>query len=115
MLNIFLATGSEVQLALEIAEELGPGTRVVSMPSWELFERQTDEYKKSVLMGELKVSIEAGIEQGWHKYIGSDGISIALSSFGECGSIEELQQHFGYTKEKIVRRIKEALCVLKEN
>jgi transketolase len=105
---LLLATGSEVQLALEVAEELGPATRVVSMPSWELFEKQTDEYKKSILRGELKVSIEAGIEQGWHKYIGSEGISIALSSFGECGSIEDLKTHFGYTKEKIVNKIMKA-------
>ncbi len=105
---LLLATGSEVQLALEVAKELGPATRVVSMPSWELFEKQSDAYKESVLKGNLKVSIEAGIEQGWHKYIGSDGIAIALSDFGEGGSITDLQNYFGYTTKKILNRIRKA-------
>jgi len=105
---LLLATGSEVQLALEVAKELGPATRVVSMPSWELFEKQTSEYKEALLRGKNKISIEAGIEQGWHKYIGTDGIAIALSEFGECGSIEDLKTHFGYTKEQIIEKIKQA-------
>lgn len=102
---LLLATGSEVQLAFEVAKELGPSTRVVSMPSWELFEKQTDKYKEDLLKGEIKVSIEAGIEQGWHKYIGADGITVSLSGFGECGNIEELKRHFGYTKEQILNKI----------
>ncbi len=112
---LLLATGSEVQLALEVAKELGPSARVVSMPSWELFEKQTDEYKEALLQGKIKMSIEAGIEQGWHKYIGADGIAIALSEFGECGSIEDLQEHFGYHKVKIlnkIKQVKEKLCAL---
>lgn len=102
---LILATGSEVQLALEVAQELGPATRVVSMPSWELFEQQSNTYKEAILKGNLKISIEAGIEQGWHKYIGSNGIAIALSEFGECGSIADLQTHFGYTKKQILNKI----------
>jgi transketolase len=102
---LLLATGSEVQLALEVARELGPATRVVSMPSWELFEKQSKTYKEALLQGNLKVSIEAGIEQGWHKYIGSNGIAIALSEFGECGSITDLQMHFGYTAKQILNKI----------
>lgn len=112
---LLLATGSEVQLAIEVAEELGPAARVVSMPSWELFEKQTDEYKGSLLQGTIKISIEAGIEQGWHKYIGTDGIAICLTNFGECGSIEDLKEHFGYNKKRILNKIqqaKEKLCVL---
>jgi len=112
---LLIATGSEVQLALEVAEELGPSTRVVSMPSWELFEKQPEEYKQALLQGELKVSIEAGIEQGWHKYIGRNGIAIAISKFGECGSIQALKEHFGFTKSQIVKRIhqrKGSLCAL---
>lgn len=112
---LLLATGSEVQLALEVAEELGPSARVVSMPSWELFEKQTDEYKDTLLQGTIKISIEAGIEQGWHKYIGRDGLAICLTNFGECGSIEDLKEHFGYNKKKILNKIqqaKEKLCVL---
>jgi len=103
---LLIATGSEVKLALEVAEELGPSTRVVSMPSWELFEKQPQAYKKELLKGKLKISIEAGIEQGWHKYIGSNGIAIAISEFGECGSIQDLKTHFGLTKEQIISRIK---------
>ena len=112
---LLLATGSEVQLALDVAKKLGPTTRVVSMPSWELFEKQSKEYKDSLLQGNIKISIEAGIEQGWHKYIGANGIAIALSEFGECGSIEVLKSHFGYTKEKILNKImqaKKGLCAL---
>lgn len=102
---LLLATGSEVHLALEVAHELGASTRVVSMPSWELFEKQPKAYKQALLKGSMKVSIEAGSEQGWHKYIGSDGIAIALSEFGECGSIADLKAHFGYTKVQIVQKI----------
>lgn len=61
----------------------------------------------------LKVSIEAGIELGWHKYIGSNGIAISLSEFGECGSIADLQEHFGYTVEKILNKIKQVESEIK--
>jgi transketolase len=111
---LLIATGSEVELALEVASELGPSTRVVSMPSWELFEKQTKAYRESLLQGKIKVSIEAGGEQGWHKYIGSSGLAIALSEFGECGAIADLKTHFGYTKEQILKKImqkREELCV----
>jgi transketolase len=104
--HLLIATGSEVQLALEVAEELGASTRVISMPSWELFEKQPKAYKDALLKGRLKISIEAGIDQGWHKYIGSDGIAIAISEFGECGSISDLREHFGYTKEQIIKKIR---------
>jgi transketolase len=102
---LLIATGSEVHLALEVAEELGAATRVVSMPSWELFEKQPKTYQHNLLKGKIKVSIEAGSEQGWHKYIGSEGIAIAISEFGECGSIEDLKSHFGFTKKQILQKI----------
>ncbi len=102
---LLLATGSEVHLALEVAKELGPGTRVVSMPSWELFEKQPFSYKKELLQGKVKVSIEAGIDQGWHKYIGADGITISLTWFGESASNVDLAERFGYTKEAVLRKI----------
>lgn len=105
--HLLLASGSEVQLALEIADELGPNTRVVSMPSWELFEKQSNEYRTDLLQGSLKVSIEAGVEQGWHKYIGAEGVAISLSEFGECGSIEDLREHFGFNKSKILAKIEQ--------
>ncbi len=103
---LIIATGSEVCLALEVAEELGEHTRVISMPSWELFEQQPVSYKQSLLQGKIKVSIEAGIDQGWHKYIGSEGLAIALDSFGESGSPNDLAERFGYTKAAIIQKIK---------
>lgn len=108
---LLLATGSEVSLALEVAQELGPAARVVSMPSWELFEQQTEEYKEALLQGEMKISIEAGIAQGWHQYIGTDGLAISLSEFGACGSIEDLQAYFGYTKTAILNKIKQIVSI----
>lgn len=102
---LLIATGSEVHLALEVAEELGLAARVISMPSWELFEKQPLSYKKTLLQGKIKISIEAGIDQGWHKYIGADGIAISLSSFGESGASCDLAKRFGYTKEAIVHKI----------
>lgn len=103
---LLIATGSEVHLALEVAKELGPNTRVVSMPSWELFEKQPLSYKKNLLQGKIKISIEAGVEQGWHKYIGTDGIAICLNWFGESGATSDLASRFGYTKEAILEKIK---------
>jgi transketolase len=103
---LLIATGSEVHLALEVAEDLGPSARVVSMPSWELFEKQSSAYKQTILQGKVKISIEAGIDQGWHKYIGTDGIAISLSSFGESGASADLARRFGYTKKAIMNRIK---------
>ena len=103
---LLIATGSEVHLALEVAEELGPSTRVVSMPSWELFERQPIPYKQAILQGKIKTSIEAGIDQGWHKYIGAEGIAISLAWFGESAAASDLAKRFGYTKEAIVHKIK---------
>lgn len=102
---LLLATGSEVHLALDVAQELGPKVRVVSMPSWELFEKQPLSYKKELLQGKIKVSLEAAIEQGWHKYIGSDGLAISLTWFGESGSTAELAERFGYTKEAVLEKI----------
>lgn len=103
---LLIATGSEVSLAIEVAQELGETTRVISMPSWELFEKQPQSYKQELLEGKIKVSIEAGCDQGWHKYIGSDGLAISLSSFGESGSPDDLAKYFGFTKSAIIEKIK---------
>lgn len=105
---LLIATGSEVHLALEVAEELGPSARVISMPSWELFEKQSITYKQALLQGKIKISIEAGVDQGWHKYIGADGIAISLTWFGESAAASDLAKRFGYTKESIVRKIRTA-------
>lgn len=105
-----VATGSEVSLALDVAtelEKLGKVVRVVSMPCWEIFELQSPEYKMSLFGKEMGrgVSIEAGIAQGWHKYIGSDGITICMESFGASAPQKMLAQEFGFTVESILERI----------
>jgi len=107
---LLIATGSEVHLALEVAEELGPSARVVSMPSWELFEKQSTAYKQALLQGKIKISIEAGVDQGWHKYIGVGGIAISLTWFGESASASDLAKRFGFTKESIVHKIRTTSC-----
>jgi transketolase len=107
---ILLASGSEVQLALEVAEELEKQnifSRVVSFPSWEIFEMQNDVYKKKVLPDDIKkrVVIEAGITQGWEKYIGADGLALTINSFGASAPGEVLFEKFGFSKSEIVKKI----------
>lgn len=105
-----IATGSELHLAVDVAnelEKLGKSVRVISMPCWELYEKQNPEYKESVLGGNLgkRVSIEAGVEQGWHKYIGMDGIAICIDTFGASAPQSMLAKEFGFTVESILERI----------
>lgn len=104
------ATGSELILAMEIAAELKnlkKGVRVVSFPSFELFERQGSEYKKSIIGNDLgkRISIEAGSSFGWHKYIGKDGISISVDKFGISANLNDIKKEFGFTKEAILQKI----------
>lgn len=104
------ATGSEVQLALNVADELenhGKQVRVVSMPCWEMFEKQDESYRKSIIGGDLgkRVSIEAGVDLGWHKYIGPDGISICMEGFGASAPAGALAEEFGFTVDSILERI----------
>lgn len=104
---ILLATGSEVQLVYEAAvklEEQGIGTRVVSMPSVELFDSQSDEYRQEVLPRKVtkRLAVEAGSPLGWHKYVGIDGKIIAMDSFGASAPAEELFEKFGFTVDNVV-------------
>jgi transketolase len=99
-----IATGSEVSLALQVAEKL-PQTAVVSMPCWELFAKQSPEYQQSVLGDAPRVSIEAASTFGWERWTGSDGLNIGLDTFGQSASGEELFEHFGFSVEKIIERI----------
>jgi transketolase len=105
---VLLATGSEVELAVNVAktlEEQGIGADVVSMPSWELFDAQGPAYRTELLpAGVLKVSIEAGVTLGWQKYVG-DGLTIGLDRFGASAPAEVLFDHFGFSVEKIVPQI----------
>ncbi|MEC7838901.1 MAG: transketolase [Chlamydiota bacterium] len=105
-----VATGSEVSLALDVAKELekiGKSVRVISFPCWEIFELQEQEYKESIFGGDLgkRVSIEAGVEQGWHKYIGSNGIAICMESFGLSAPQQSLAEEFGFNVASIMERI----------
>lgn len=108
--GILIATGSELSLAYETAKKLEDKNinfRVVSMPSWELFEEQSDEYKESILPKKItnRVSIEAASTFGWHKYVGSDGITIGIDSFGASGPFSTVYEKYGFSSEKIEDKI----------
>jgi len=105
-----LATGSEIGLAWNVVSELekrGKSVRLVSMPCFELFDAQDSAYRESVLGGDLgrRVSIEAGIDLGWHKYIGREGIAICMEGFGLSAPAGALAQEFGFHVEAILERI----------
>lgn len=111
---ILIATGSEVHLALEAYEKLRAGgirVRVVSMPSWELFERQPRDYRNQVLPPGItaRVSVEAGVSHGWTRYTGWAGEAISIDHFGASAPGKVLLEKFGFTSDNIVRRVKELL------
>ncbi len=111
---ILMASGSEVSLALNASERLeaaGRKVRVVSFPSWELFEMQSGKYKNTVLPPNVKkrISIEAGASQGWQKYIGDEGVSISMESFGASAPVEILLEKFGFTVENILEHANKIL------
>lgn len=108
---ILIGTGSELHLcieAFEILKEQGINTRVVSMPCTELFDRQSKDYRDEVIPPSIKnrISVEAGVTSCWHKYVGDNGVSIGLDTFGESAPAEELYKHFGITTERIVEVVK---------
>ena len=106
--KIVIATGSEVSLALEAAEGL-KGVRVVSMPSMEMFDAQSSDYKEEILPSKItkRISLEALSSFGWHKYIGIKGMAISIDTFGASGKGSEVFERFGFTKENIRRKIQE--------
>ncbi len=111
---ILIATGSEVSLALDVQQNLaaqGIAVRVVSAPCLEWFEEQDQSYKDSVLSPEIKlrVSIEVGIAQGWHKYIGDSGIAISLEHYGASADAKKLFSEFGFSVDAISNKIKAKL------
>jgi len=113
---ILMATGSEVNLCVGAHEQLtakGIRSRVVSMPSWKLFEKQSKEYRDQVLPPQIKarISVEAGINLGWSEYVGSEGSIIARSDFGASAPYKDLYKQFGFTVEHI---LEEANRVLKQ-
>jgi transketolase len=106
--TILLATGSEVQYAMAAAVELGEGTRVVSMPCFERFERQSAEYRESVLPKACtkRISIEAGVTDLWWKYIGTEGKAIGIDRFGISAPGDVVFKELGISKERIVAAAK---------
>jgi transketolase len=116
---ILMATGSEVSITLKAAEELeasGVKTRVVSFPSWELFEMQSAEYKESVLPSKIKarVSVEAGVKHGWERFIGDYGEAISIEKFGASAPVGIVMEKYGFTPANIVDTAKKVLGKLKK-
>jgi transketolase len=112
---ILMASGSEVYLCMDAYQKLkaeGIQARVVSMPSWELFEKQSQEYRDSVLPPSVtaRVSVEQGSTMGWSRYVGLTGRTIGMETFGASAPLKELQKKFGFTPENVVAAAKEQLA-----
>ena len=111
---ILIATGSEVSVAVEAQNKLtaeGIGARVVSMPSWELFENQSPAYREEVLPPNVtaRIAIEAGVTLGWSKYVGDRGEVIGLDRFGASAPYQILMEKFGFTPAHVVERVKKLI------
>ena len=107
---ILIGTGSELHLAVDaqkVLKDKGIEVRVVSLPSWELFSMQSEEYQRLVLPDTVtnRVAIEAGSTFGWERYVGQQGLIIGIDTFGESAPYQELYEHFGITVEKIVEAV----------
>jgi transketolase len=117
---ILMATGSEVSICIDAYEQLknaGVQARVVSMPCWELFEKQDEAYRRQVLPTEVsaRVAIEQASTFGWSRYAGPDGIVIGMHSFGGSAPIKDLLNKFGFTSEKAVEAAREAIAQAKKS
>ncbi len=115
---ILIATGSEVALAIDAYEELsadGVKARVVSLPSWSIFDRQDEDYRESVLPKAVtaRVSIEEGSTVGWDRYVGTVGRMIGMHTFGSSAPLKDVQNEFGFTPEKVVETAREVLAAAK--
>jgi transketolase len=112
---ILIATGSEVALAIDAHEELtadGVSARVVSLPSWYLFDHQDDEYRESVLPASVtaRVAVEQASTLGWDRYVGPGGRIIGMHTFGASAPLKEVERKFGFTPEKVAETAKELLA-----
>jgi len=104
---ILIATGSEVQLALEAQKLLDIPVRVVSMPCTAVFDRQSRQYKDSVLIpGVRRIAVEAGVTDFWRKYVGLEGAVVGIDRFGESAPAPDLFKHFGFTPENVVKAVR---------
>jgi transketolase len=111
---LMIATGSEVEMTLAAAEKLGEegrNVRVVSMPSWELFEKQDESYRQSVFPDACtrRMVVEAGTGFGWERYVGRCGVMVTKDDFGASAPFRVLQEKFGFTAENIYRKAVELL------
>ena len=116
---ILIGTGSEVQLCVDAHEALvaeGVKSRVVSMPSWELFESQEQPYRDSVLPPDVtaRVSVEQASVFGWSRYVGSTGASIGMRSFGASAPLKDLLKEFGFNVEAVVKAAKDQVKAAKK-
>lgn len=114
---ILIGTGSELQLALQAQQSLaseGIDARVVSMPSWELFEAQGMDYQNEVLPPEVKarISIEAASTFGWKRWVGDQGLALGIDRFGASAPYEEIFEHFGLTADRLVEETKQLLSLI---
>jgi len=102
-----LATGSEISIAMDAQKLLaadGIAASVVSMPCWELFDKQSETYRKSVLgAGTVRVAVEAGVRLGWDQYVGSDGCFVGMTGFGASAPAKDLYKHFNITSEAVAQ------------
>ncbi|MDF1514649.1 MAG: transketolase C-terminal domain-containing protein, partial [Anaerolineae bacterium] len=112
---ILIATGSEVADALQaqsLLKEVQIGARVVSMPSWELFDKQPLFYKLNVLPDTVtrRLAIEAGVSMGWHRYVGNYGATVSIDHFGASAPANVLKQAFGFTATQIAERAQQLMA-----
>jgi len=112
---ILIATGSEVHLAVEAHEMLlieGIKSRVVSLPSWHLFDQQTEDYRESVLPAAItsRVAIEQASTMGWERYAGENGMTIGMTTFGASGPFKDLAKFFSFTPDAIVEAAKDQIA-----
>ena len=112
--GILIATGSEVELAMQAAEQLaanGKNVSVVSMPSVDVFLKQDSAYRESVLPAgvRVRVAVEAGMKDFWYKFVGLDGAVVGMETFGESAPAGELFKEFGFTVENIVSTVESVM------
>ena len=111
---IFIATGSEVSLSIKAAENLeaeGKNVRVVSFPSWEIFEKQEDEYKNTIFPKNIKakISVEMGVGLGWQKYVGDSGKILSIEKFGSSAPDKILYEKYGFTVQHLLEEARRIL------
>ena len=109
-----MASGSEVELIVQAAEQLsqeGIAVRLVSFPSWELFAAQPESYRSQVLPSSLpaRVAVEAGVSMGWDRWVGDGGMIVAIDRFGASGPYKDVYKHLGLTVETVVAAAKKAM------